>query len=211
MRAVLLSTLILLAACSDAPVDPDELPAARLAGEACRVPLLAGAVVLGDGLVLTAAHVLAGAEDGLSVQLASGEQAPARVVGFDTQRDLALLAAAVEAPAVRLAEAATGDRGLIVSVSRTGELLTVRHEVVREITATGEDVVGDGSRRALELAADVAPGMSGAGVYDEDGRLLGVVFAESRERPITYAVTAAEIEAFLDEADPATAAATGEC
>ena len=83
--------------------------------------------------------------------------------------------------------------------------------MVREITATGDDVVGEGSRRALELDADVAPGMSGAGVYDEGGQLLGVVFAESRERPITYAVTAAEIEAFLAEVDPATEDTTGEC
>ena len=100
-----------------------------------------------------------------------------------------------------------------MTLSREGRLESVDFEVNREITATGEDVVGgDGAtRRALELNADVTRGMSGGGAFDDDGRLLGIVFAESRERPVTYAVTASEIEAFLADVDVTTEVDTGQC
>jgi S1-C subfamily serine protease len=53
-------------------------------------------------------------------------------------------------------------------------------------------------RAALELAADVAPGDSGAPVVDGRGRVVGVLFATSREREHTaYAVDATALGALL--------------
>ena len=212
MRTLLAAVAIVAVACGGGAVDATDLPAARVSGEVCRVPLLAGAVVVGDDLVLTAAHVVAGAEGGLSVSVGPDVRSAAVVVGFDAERDLALLRApGVQAEPIELADGARGETGVIVGRDRSGELTVVRHEVGRQITATGEEVVGSGTRRALELNADIAAGMSGSGAFDDDGRLLGIVFAESRERAITYAVAATEIEAFLAEVDATTEADAGQC
>ncbi len=209
MKAVvLLAVALTAAACggSSAPVAAIEPSVARLAGTVCGDPLYAGAVVIDTGFVLTAAHVIAGAGTEVSVHLATGEERTGRVVGFDAERDLALIFAdGLSAPPVPLGPggAAAGD-GVIVAVSRDDETVVVPFTVEREITATGDDIYGEGdvSRRALELSADVVPGLSGAGAFDERGRLIGVVFAESRERPITYAVALSEIETFLGEEHP---------
>ncbi len=213
--AAVAAVAVLAVTCGDgAAVEPADLPVARLAGDVCGVPLLAGAVVIDNGLVATAAHVIAGSTGGVTVRLPSGAAWPATVVAFDPDRDLALLAApGLAAEPLELAAARPGDTGLIVALSRDDEIISVAHQVEREITATGDDIYGEGevSRRALELAADVEPGMSGGGAYDEDGRLLGIVFAESRERPITYAVTSAEIEALLDETDIGAEMESGRC
>ncbi|HEX2105381.1 MAG TPA: hypothetical protein VHF51_17140, partial [Solirubrobacteraceae bacterium] len=54
------------------------------------------------------------------------------------------------------------------------------------------------ARPALELAARVAPGDSGAPVLDRRGRLAGVLFARSDRRPATaYAVAAAAVRPVL--------------
>jgi len=186
----------------------------RLAGEVCGVPLFAGGVVVDEGLVLTAAHVVAGAEGPLEVRLASGGSRPAAIVGFDPDRDLAALAVTgLDSVAAQVADGVAGESGMIVSFSRDGARTDTPFVVERQISATGEDIYGEGdvSRQALELAAEIEPGMSGAGAFDDDGDLVGLVFAESRGRPITYAVAATELRSFLGTIDPSITIDSGHC
>ncbi|HEY7623127.1 MAG TPA: hypothetical protein VH834_25355, partial [Solirubrobacteraceae bacterium] len=69
--------------------------------------------------------------------------------------------------------------------------------VRRAITATVRVEPAPAVRRpALELGADVAPGDSGAAVVDDRGRVVGVLFATSRDRAHTaYAVDATALAA----------------
>jgi S1-C subfamily serine protease len=109
--------------------------------------------VVGDGTVVTVAHVL-----GHDVRV---DGRPARVLRRDDRLDLAVLAADVSGPEVRLG----GDDP----------------SVVRRANASV-----DGSRwkrPVLELRSEVEPGDSGAPVLTSSGRLVGVVFAKSRSRP----------------------------
>jgi S1-C subfamily serine protease len=109
--------------------------------------------VAGDGRVVTVAHVL-----GRDLTV---DGRPARVVRRDDRLDLAVLAADVSGPRLRLG----GDDPRVVRRA---------------------DASIDGSawkRPVLELRGDVQPGDSGAPVLTSDGRLLGVVFAQSRSRP----------------------------
>ena len=133
----------------------------------------ATAVATGDGRVLTVAHVLDGAR---SVRV--GER-PARVVRVDDRRDVAELAVpGIEADPARFARG-----GGTVQVHLLRETISAR--VLRRVTATL-----DGARRpALELAARVQPGDSGAPVTDADGRLVGLVFARGDDS--TWAVALA--------------------
>jgi S1-C subfamily serine protease len=172
-------------------------------------------LALEDGLVLTNAHLVAGSTDDVQVGTGDGEVWPAVVVGFDIDRDLALLGVdGIEVERLELADAEKGAEASIVARPVDSGLRVLETIVVKEFNATGDDIYGEGdvSRRALELSVDVVAGVSGAGVYDADGRLVGIVFAKSRRRDnVAYAVASSEIRSFLGETDAASAANTLRC
>lgn len=149
--------------------------------QAVRVPHAAAtAFGIGDGRAMTVAHVLA---DGGPVRV--GDRA-ARVLAVDRRLDVAVLAIGGGGPGVRGGAARAGDR-VTVHVLRSGRERALRATVRRTITAR----VSGRTRPALELAAAVMPGDSGAPVVDDGGRVVGVVFAEASDRDaLAYALDA---------------------
>lgn len=171
-------------------------------GFSCGIRIFGGGVVVAPDLIVTNAHVIAGMS-APEIRLPGGELVPTEIVGFDANRDLGLLRVEqtdlVPAPLARAEDAAVG---MLVFVDPDGERTERAFEVVRRINATGDNIyrVSGASRQALELQMHVNPGESGSGIFDEYANLLGVVFAGSqREDGRSYAVTAAEIQNFLDE------------
>jgi S1-C subfamily serine protease len=149
---------------------------------------VATAFALGPGELVTVAHVLGRRAPGATVRLQGGRRATIRAV--DERDDLALLAVpGLRAPRAALDPAARGKAGVLVV--RRSRVRTVPATIRRAITATirtpdGRRVV---RRPALELRADVEPGDSGAPVVTPDGRIAGVVFAQSDAREhVAYAV-----------------------
>jgi S1-C subfamily serine protease len=146
---------------------------------------LATGFAAGGDRVVTVAHVL----DEPGTVAVDGRVA--RVVRIDRRDDLAVLAV----PGLRAAPARIGKGGHAVRLLlRDG----ARPGVVRRaITATVRVDPAPAVRRpALELAAGVEPGDSGAAVVDDSGRVVGVLFATSRERVHTaYAVDASALAA----------------
>ena len=155
-----------------------------------------------DGLVVTNAHVVAGAE-AVDVRRPDGEVLSGRVVAFDDDRDLALVRVdgLGQAP-LPLARASEGQDAVEVGYPGGQDTPRPQPASVRQIrTATGRDIYGRDrtEREVLFLAARLARGDSGAPVADGQGRVIGVVFAISPDRETTaYAVTAAEVQAVLD-------------
>jgi len=152
---------------------------------AARPDEVATAFALGSDRAVTVAHVL----DGRVMRLADGRRATVQSV--DQADDLAVLSVPGQrAPRTRLGSA-SGD--MVVLVVRGGRVKALparlRRSIVARIrTPDGRRVV---RRRALELAADIAPGDSGAPVVTGDGRVAGVVFAQSTRRAgVAYAVSA---------------------
>jgi S1-C subfamily serine protease len=71
----------------------------------------------------------------------------------------------------------------------------------QRVQAVGRDLYdeADTQRQVLVLAADLAPGDSGAAVVDTDGGLVGVAFAIAPDEPGTaYALDLDELAALLD-------------
>ena len=62
------------------------------------------------------------------------------------------------------------------------------------------------------LAAELAPGDSGAGLVNEDGDVVGVAFAIAPDRDTTaYALTADELRPFVETSPTAVPVDTGPC
>lgn len=153
-------------------------------------------VVVDRGKVLTAAHVVVGATEVLV------DAEPAVVAHLDRSRDLALLdvAGLGRAPAPGTIELAQAEAGAAVRIVQGGASGTIDAVVTRAVSMDVDDVRStDRSVRAgYELDAAIAGGDSGAGVYDTEDRLVGIVFATSAERTATFAVGVSEIRAVLD-------------
>lgn len=149
-------------------------------------------VVVGPDLVATVAHgVIQG--DEFRVGDLRGT-----VVALDRRTDLALIeVAGLDAVPVRLASAAEGGEVTIEGGLSSDSTVA---EVVSTPTIRIEEVLGTRrvERLGVELRAELDEGDSGAGVFDFQRRLVGIVFAVNDERDgVAWAVAAAEVELLL--------------
>jgi serine protease Do len=149
-------------------------------------------VVIGDGRVLTAAHVLRG--DEVSVTFADGRTAAGRVLGADADLDVAVVdvdtggIAAIEWDAEVVSALSVGAPVLALA-NPGGHGLRTTFGLV---TATGRSFRGPRGRRipgSIEHSAPLPRGSSGGPLADPDGRLLGLN-AVRREGGLILAVPA---------------------
>ncbi len=153
-------------------------------------------VAIGDGLVLTVAHLVARA-DKVVASVGRGEDVSAAITAVDLNLDLAVLRVPPDAvPAVEMSPAGTGDQGLIVGGAASGTVPFVVKDVV---SLSIEEILGTDrhSRLGYELEAATTTGDSGAGAYDDADRLIGIVFATGEDGESSWITASSEIERFL--------------
>ena len=154
-----------------------------VSGDSCGPGLETGSgALVAPGLVLTSAHVVAGA--GAFDVVRDGRSMAGTVVGFDPEMDLAYLSVdglGGEPLTVGSEHVEDGDAG-VAYVVRDGVVAEVPATIVRRVDIRTEDVYGQGEtvRPSFELAADIRTGDSGAAVV-VDGTVVGVVWARSRQ------------------------------
>ncbi len=184
-----------------------------VAGEACGRLQEGTGFVVGPNLIATNAHVVAG-ESGTEVETSDGKRHTGRVVAFDPDRDLAIVAVeGLDRPVLPLAEAEVGDRGAVFGHPGGGPLRLAPFEVGESITASGADIYDAKGveREVLVLAAALRPGDSGSALVDPDGRVVGVAFAIAPDRPgVAYALGTTELRDVLATVRPDTVSA-GAC
>lgn len=185
--------LLVTTACTG--VEPPEVDAAvfdvALASCQQNISNRATAVAIGNGLALTVAHSF---DDAQSVTLtpADGPERAAQLVYIDRERDIALLAFAGDTPAtleIRSDDDAPADEARIV-VQRDGVTVEQPVQLLRRIAVTLD---GDGRRDGIELGGAIDPGDSGAPVIDDEGRIIGLVFASSRGTDTGWAIAGSEL------------------
>lgn len=172
------------------------------------------AFTVGDGVMITNAHVVAGADD-VRVRTPDGRVLGASVVVFDDDIDLAVLEVPDlgQAP-LPLASAATeGTQGVTVGYPGGQDTPRAEPAAIRESRQTiGRDIYGRDTvrRQVLFLAARLQQGDSGSPVVDQQGQVLGAVFAISPDRETTaFALDVSEVRSVLDA--PRTPGETGRC
>jgi S1-C subfamily serine protease/uncharacterized membrane protein required for colicin V production len=185
----------------------DDTTASRVAASVLKVEGLAcnriqdgTGFVVGDNLVVTNAHVVAG-EQTTSVERDDGRRLTATVVAFDPHRDLALLSVnRLRRPALVLTDAERGSTGGVFGHPGGEPLRIAPFAVARQIEATGRDIYDRDptTRQVLELAAALRPGDSGSALVDPQGQVVGVAFAISTDHPgVAYALADAEVRTVL--------------
>jgi S1-C subfamily serine protease len=159
-----------------------------------------GAVV-DDELIVTNAHVVAGAEQVGVFRGGDGRFVEAEVVAFDPDRDLAVLRTpGIDRPALPLGDADVGGSGAVFGYPGGGDLEIAPFEIGERIDARGTDIYDRNPtvRDVLILAADLQPGDSGGALVDPAGQVVGVAFAIAPDRDrVAYALTPEEVAAVM--------------
>ncbi len=172
-----------------------------------------GAVLAAEDLVVTNAHVVAGAEEVVVERYPDGESFAAQVVAFDPGRDIAVLSVpGLGRPPLGVADASEGAIGAAFGHPGGGPLELSPFRIDREVVATGRDIYDTAptERRVFFLAAELLPGDSGGALVDPNGFVVGVAFAIAPDDPtVAYALTVDEVEAVLD--GPLAPTSTGPC
>lgn len=151
-------------------------------------PIATGsAVVVGPGRLITACHVLRGAR---AIQIRQDDVSHAATLAFpDAERDLCELSARnLRAPAVTVAPMSTvrvGQRVYAVGSPR-GVETTLSEGLISSLRG------GENGAPLIVHAAPLAAGSSGGGLFDSDGRLVGITTAQRRDAQSLYAAIPAE-------------------
>jgi S1-C subfamily serine protease len=184
--------------------------------KSCSRRLEGTAFVYAPEHLMTNAHVVAGVR-APQVEVARGDVREARVVLYDSARDVAVLyVKGLSLPPLRFAgEAKRGDSAVVVGYPEDGPFHAVSARVRERITAEGRDIYDrkNVKRDVYSLRTQVRPGNSGGPLLAPDGRVYGVIFAAAADDKTTgYALTAKEVEGDANAGRTATAGvSTGSC
>jgi hypothetical protein len=174
--------------------------AVRVVADGCSglKPMTGGGSFVGDELVVTVAHVVAGADD-VTVTIADGRTLPATVVAIDRAKDLAVLRVEAEVAPLPLGTMAVGAKGAyVVHRDERPEAMTARVESFVDLDVFTIDRDGTALRRGYQLRATVLRGDSGT-VVVSGGRATAVIFATSTEAGArTWATDISEAAPLLD-------------
>jgi S1-C subfamily serine protease len=137
-------------------------------------------IVVAPGLVLTAAHVVKGAD---AIDVTNGARSTtASVVAFDPDMDLAYVRVDADLGASSSLAGRGVDRGEpgVAYVFRDGHVVALPVTVRRPVRIQTEDIYieGETNRPGFELDADIESGDSGGPVM-VDGEVVGVLWARS--------------------------------
>ena len=140
---------------------------------------------VGDGLVVTAAHVVAGTD---LVELVDhrGEATSADIVLFDAALDVAAMRPVVvptTSVTLRSERANQGESGVTALAAADGSITVIDVDVVQRVSILTTDIYRDDDveRPGLRVAAAIEPGDSGAMVHLAGGG-VGIIWSRSTER-----------------------------
>ncbi len=171
-------------------------------GKPQRMGLGTGFIIREDGLILTNAHVIQGA-DIVEVQLTedSDKQYTAEVIGFDQRTDIALIKikADVKLPAASLGsskDAQVGDW-----VAAFGNPYGHGHSMTKGIISSKARAIGEINKiPLLQTDASINPGNSGGPLVNSKGQVIGINSAiDARAQGIGFAIPIDEVKSILPQ------------
>jgi len=152
--------------------------------------------VYSPGRIMTNAHVVAGVDE--PNVLVNDQEVPARVVHYDSDLDVAVLAVqGLGRPFLRFDKTGEArDDAAVLGYPNDGPYNVQAARIRGEQRLRSPDIYGSGSviREVFSLRSLVRPGNSGGPLLSVDGDVLGVIFAASvSDRDTGYALTADQV------------------
>jgi S1-C subfamily serine protease len=151
----------------------------RVLGTACGLAVSGSGWVASPGVVVTAAHAVAGQRD-TTVQAPGGRRLRARAIAYDPTNDIAVLRAPrLRAPSLRLDDGDSGAPVAILGYPENGPLTAEPGRIGRTATVLTEDAYGRGPvrRTVTALSGEVRHGNSGGPAVNGQGEVETTVFA----------------------------------
>lgn len=148
--------------------------------------------------IMTNAHVVAGTQGALTVQV-GGREVAGRVVVYDSPRDIAV----IYVPGLRASalefhnDAKRGDAAVVAGFPKHKPYTVYPAKISSRQQAKGPDIYRSRqvTREIYSLRGIVEPGNSGGPLLAKDGRVYGVIFAAAvADKNTGYALTATEVE-----------------
>src|SRR5581483_2317458 len=134
-----------------------------------------GVVVSPDGYILTANHVVEGADEIKVALTDGGKEFPAKVIGADPPTDVALLKIdAKDLPAIAIADSDKLEVGdVVLAIGNPFDVgQTVTMGIVSAVGRTSLDI--NEYENFIQTDAAINPGNSGGALVDAEGRLVGI-------------------------------------
>lgn len=199
-----------------AAVSKDRESVVKIIGQGCGGIVDGSGFVVGNDMVVTNAHVIAGISRQY-VQDSKGTHS-ATPIWFDPTLDLAILRVSNLAGDPLLINRNTVSHGTAAAVlgyPGGGGFTANPASVLNQFTAVGRDIYGRGhsERSVYEIGADVEQGNSGGPLVTADGTVIGVIFAKSTSyENVGYALTMDQVTPAISQAGAqGSAVGTGNC
>lgn len=167
-----------------------------------QMALGSGFIIRDDGLIVTNAHVVRGA-DIINVQLTEKAEKlyEARVVGSDDRSDIALIKIKPDRPLQAAAMGTSKDTQVGEWVAAFGNPFGHGHTMTKGVISSKEREIAEINKfPLLQTDASINPGNSGGPLVDSRGYVIGVNSAiDARAQGIGFAIPIDEVKKILPE------------
>jgi S1-C subfamily serine protease len=185
--------------------------------ESCSAAMVGTGFIVSPERVITNAHVVAGVREPVITLFNSQTQLGGRVIAIDRKKDIAIIfvPGLTGEKLTFIGPVTPNEIGFVVGYPNGGNLRTMPVSVTSEFESIGTDIDGNGEtrREVIVFGGDVKPGNSGGPLLNDQGQVLGVVFAADAENKNTgYALAPSEVTKLVSETSSVMQAIeTGEC
>ena len=185
----------------------------RVLSTACGLGIEGSGWAVRPNLIVTNAHVVAGADD-TTITTQSGVELDATAIYYQPEDDLALLRVDAKLPTLAISsERTVGEAAAVLGYPENGPYTVTPARVGETRQTVSENSYGRGpiERTITALGGDVRSGNSGGPLLDPHGRVVGVVFAATTSGPTGgFAIPAEEVGEAIHHAS-AKEVSTGAC
>jgi S1-C subfamily serine protease len=177
----------------------------RVLSTACGLGIEGSGWAVQPEVVVTNAHVVAGADD-TTVTTQDGVELDATPIYYEPRQDLALLRVGAALPALPISsKRQVGEDGAVLGYPENGPYRLSPARIGETRATISEDSYGNGpiERTIVAMSGDIRSGNSGGPLVDPDGNAVGTVFAATTSGPAGgFAIPAEQVrEALLRASD----------